>query len=139
MRCGEKCPLGPLPAANVPDDMAISSALVTHITMLGLDNTANGAVMPNDRAKRLVKPTPKVQFPGPAPKISHNRQLASRGRRRLAPPDRRLRPSAFDPKRSSGSAERAVAARRDAGQSPAVPHADDLEHAQDDPEDPIRL
>jgi hypothetical protein len=57
---GEKFPVGPLPAARVPHDIAISGALVTHIAVLGLDNTANSAVMPNDRAKRLVKPTPKV-------------------------------------------------------------------------------
>jgi hypothetical protein len=49
VRRGEKFPLGLLPAARVPDDMAISGALVTHITALGLDNTANSAVMPNDR------------------------------------------------------------------------------------------
>jgi hypothetical protein len=49
VRRGEKFPLDLLPAARVPDDMAISGALVMHITALGLDNTANSAVMPSDR------------------------------------------------------------------------------------------
>jgi hypothetical protein len=79
--------------------MAISGALVTPISVLDLDNTAN-SIIADARAKRLVKPTSKVPFPGPTPKISHNRRLATRSRWG----DRRLRPSAFE--RSSGSAER---------------------------------